>query len=514
MHQMQKMTPKYLPLLILAWIPMAHADVSAATYAQQPAQDRTKFIAELDAITAETVAKFNEQAPAAEFDPLLTRLSKLQVAPYRGAANGDPDALRAYGLQQFIAGWQDYLLRKDKAPDAANSSLQQLVSLASTVPIVPRTELMALMIKPEDLQASRQKKGNDLTAALTTKVVAALDTAKKPGDLDPIFAELADANNDRNGYGNISGRIQSLKYFVQNWQDYLTALAEGRINDARNDLHGLENPNYDASFYPRSKILAAKDALPPAPPPAMLSLNRPEMLTLDNLDEFIGQLAALRNNPAFAAMNEGGLEQAAVNLKDAYVQVKAGRGKEVLGNPVMTFNPYGTGRFTEALSALWNKVKLLAAPDVIEAPATAKPTDKDTLSTYFERTLVGAISAKDWGLATRVLKTEQVVIPQMSGDAAEDLIGIRSLVVGGHHEVAGQWAEAVACYTGALNSTGSHLPVNELSDRLHLIQKKYPDDYAAGLKLPDPSRPQVNPYTPRGNPSMGTYPNGQPIPGR
>jgi hypothetical protein len=508
------MTPKYLALLILAFVPLARADVPAAANAQQPAQDRTKITAELDAITAEAVAKFNAQAPAADFDPLLTRLSKLPVSSYRGAVSGDPDALRAYGLQQFIAGWQDYLIRKDSAPEGANNSLQQLVALASTVPIVPRTTLMGLMIKPEDLQVSRQKKANDLAAALTAKVVGAIDTAKKPGDLDQVFAQLADANNNRNDFGSSSGKIQNLKYFVQNWQDYLAALASGRINDARNDLKGLENPNYDASFYPRSKILSALDAMPPAPPPPMLSLDRPEMLTLDNLGEFIGQLAALRNNPAFTAMNEGGVEQAAVNLKDAYSQVKAGRGKDVLGYPMMTFNPYNTGRFTEALWNLWNKVRVLAAPDAIEAPPTARPTDKDTLSTYFERTLVGAISAKDWELATRVLKMEQVVAPQTSGDAAEDLVGIHALVIGGHHEAAEQWAEAVACYTGALNSTGSHLPVNELSARLHRIQKDHPDDYAAGLKLPDPSRPQVNAYMPRGNPNAATFPNGQPIPGR
>jgi hypothetical protein len=514
MYQMQNMTPKFLLPLILACLPVAHADVPAAAIALQPAQDRAKIAAELDAITTETVAKFNAQAPAADFDPLLTRISKLQLATFRGPASGDPDALRAYGLQQFIAEWQDYLLQKDKAPEAANSSLQQLVSLASTFPIVPRTALMALMINPEDMQASRQKKANDLTAGLTAKVVAALDTAKKPCDLDPVFAELANASNNRNDYGNSSGKIQNLKHFVQNWQDYLAALAAGRISDAHNDLKGLENANYDTSFYPRSKILAAMDSLPPAPPPPMLSLDRPEMLTLDNLDEFLGQLAALRNNPAFAAMNEGGVEQSAVNIKDAYAQVKAGRGKEVLGNPMMNFNPYGTGRYAEALTELWSRVRLLAAPDAIEAPATAKPTDKDTLSTYFERTLVGAISAKDWDLATRVLKTEQVVIPQVSGDAADDLVGIRALVIGGHHEVAGQWAEAVACYTGALNSTGSHLPVTELSHRLHLIQKSHPDDYAAGIKLPDPSRSQGNPFMSRGNPNIATFPNGQPIPGR
>jgi hypothetical protein len=96
----------------------------------------------------------------------------------------------------------------------------------------------------------------------------------------------------------------------------------------------------------------------------------------------------------------------------------------------------------------------------------------------------------------------------------KDLIGIHALIVGGNHDAAGQWAEAVACYTGALNSTGPHLPVKELSDRLHLIQASHPDDYAAGLKMPDPARFQVNPYMSRGNPNMPAFPNGQPIPGR
>lgn len=484
-------------LVLLGCAPLAQAKSSAPALEQPKATGRAAIAEELDAINAETVSKFNAHAPAADFDPLLTRIGKLQLISARGGMGQDPDALRAYGLQQFISGWQDYLLQKEKAPEAANSSLQQLVTLAAMFPIVPRTSLMALMVKPEDLQAARQKKGDDLMAALTAKVVTTIDAARKPSDLDDLFAELSQAANNRNDYGNSNGKIQNLKYFVQNWQDYLSAVATGRTSDARNDLHGLENPNYDASFYPRSKLLAALDALPPEPPHAMLHLNRPEMITLDNLDEFIGQLVALRNNPAFAAMNEGGLEQAAVNLKQAYEEVKAGHSKEVLGNPMISFNPYGTGRFTDALSKLWNKVRLLAAPDAIGAPATAKPTDKDTLATYLERTLVGAIAAKDWALATRILKTEQVVIPQDSVDAGEDLIGIRALVIGGNHEAAEQWAEAVAVYTGALNSTGRHLPVKELSVRLHRIQKAHPEDYAAGLKLPDPSRVPTNAYMPR-----------------
>jgi hypothetical protein len=493
------MTAKHISLLLLflGCAPLALAELTAPVATQLKATDRARIVEELDAISAETVSKFNAQAPAADFDPLLTRISKLQLASIRGGMVQDPDAIRAYGLQQFIAGWQDYILQKEKAPEAANNSLQQLVALASSFPIVPRTSLMALMVKPEDLQAARQKKGNDLLTALTTKVVTSIDAARKPSDLDDLFAELSQVNISRNDYGNSSGKIQNLKYFVQNWQDYLAAVTTGRIADARNDLHGLENPNYDASFYPRSKILAALDALPPAPPPKMLSLDRPEMLTLDNLDEFIEQLAALRNNPGFAAMNESGVEPAAVNLRQAYILVKAGRGKEVLANPMINFNPYGTGRYADALLELWDKVKLLAAPEAIDAPADAKPTDKDTLSTYFERTLVKAIATKQWALATRILRTEQVVIPQMSGDAEEDYIGLRALNIGRNREVAEQWAEAVAIYTGALNTTGSHLPVKELSDRLHLIKKLHPEEYAAGLKLPDPSRTQMNSYMPR-----------------
>jgi hypothetical protein len=504
------MTTRRISLLVvLACVPMARAELTAPASTQPTATDRTRIVVELDAISAEVASKFNAQAPASAFDPLLVRLSKLQLTSIRGGMVQDPDAIRAYGLQQFIAGWQDYLLQRANAPEAANNSLQQLVALASSFPIVPRTSLMALMAKPEDFQAARQKRGDELLAALTAKVVAGVDAAKKPGDLDDLFVELSKANDRRNDFGNSSGKIQNLKYFVQNWQDYLAAVAGGRITDARNDLHGLENPNYDASFYPRSKLLAALDALPPAPPPAQLYLDRPEMVTLDNLDEFIGQLEALRNNPAFAAMNEGGVEPSALNLKQAYTQVKAGLGKEVFVNPMVNFNPYGTGRYSDALSELWNKVKLLAAPEAIEAPATAKPTDRDTLATYLERTLIGAIADKDWALATRILKTEQVAIPQIASDATEDLIGIRALVIGGNHEAAGQWSEAVAAYTGALSSTGRHLPVKELSDRLNRIQKMHPDDYAAGLKLPDPSRVPANVYVPRAfDPNASMLPTG------
>jgi hypothetical protein len=167
----------------------------------------------------------------------------------------------------------------------------------------------------------------------------------------------------------------------------------------------------------------------------------------------------------------------------------------------------GLGRYTEAIASLWLKVRLEAAPDAIEAPAKAsRPTSNDTMAGYLERSLVDAIAAKDWAFASRILKMEQIVTPSMGGDAMDDLIGIRALIVGGNHEIAGQWDEAVAIYSNALNSTGPHLPLNELSSRLHNIQIAHPDDYAAGLKLPDPTAQQagaINAYRARaGLPGM------------
>jgi hypothetical protein len=482
------MKSKYLPLLIFVCTPLVHADLPAGTSIS--IQDQAKAD-ELDAISADIAVKFNAMAPAAAFDPLLARIGKLQLASIRGMSQ-DPMAVRAYGLQQFIAGWQDYLLQKDKAPESANNSLQQLVALSATITVIPRTTLLGMAIKPEDMQAARLKKANDFMTALTDKVVATIDAAKSPSDLDPLFAEISQAANNRNDYGSNNNRVQNLKYFVQNWQDYLAAIKDGRITDARTDLHGLENPNYDASFYPRSKILAAINSLPPAPPPRMLSLAKPEQVTLDNLDSFLAQIMALRDNAAFKAEGENGLEQAVVNLKQAYTDVKAGRGKDVLSNPMINANAFGgLGRYNDAIAQLWLQVKLQAAPDAIDAPATmAKPTDKDTFASYLEHSLVAAIASKDWALATRILRTEQVTTP---ADAAEDLVGIHALIIGGNHEAADQWAEAVGSYTSALNSTGRHLPIKELSARLLAIQKAHPDEYAAGLKLPDPTLQRKRP---------------------
>jgi hypothetical protein len=172
---------------------------------------------------------------------------------------------------------------------------------------------------------------------------------------------------------------------------------------------------------------------------------------------------------------------------------------------MMNLNPNGTGEYAGVLAELWSRVKLMAAPAAIEAPAAAKPTAQDNLSSYLERTLAAAIDAKDWALATRVLNVERITVPQMSGDASEDLTGLRALMVGINHEATGQWAEAVAWYTAALNTTGPHLPIRELSDRLHRIQKEHPDDYAAGLKLPDPSLLAPSPYTQRSLNQHGAF---------
>ena len=495
-------------LLAVPFTPSLKAEMPIEQLAGRSAREMAQQTHEVDAVTAEMVAKFHALAPAREFDGLLKRLSAIPVSPYgtRGGVSGDELLLteKVIGARAFITGWQDYLIQRDLGnSQQAAGTLQQLVAASAAFTAIPRSELIELQSHSPiaDKSVAKAQEARTRLEKLTTRVVDVIENARDPGDLDVLAAEIgAMPPPPYNGYQrdeDYAKRVQNLKYFVQNYQDYLAAVHAGKALDAQRDLQGLSNPNYDASFYPRSRILDLMSAAPKVDEPT-LPLFKPSAVNLENLDEFISQLAALHGNAAFMAKNETGLEPAAMAVRRQLEQIRSGTPRA--GSQSVSFGPSygGLGEYEFAFARMDGQLDLLSAPISIGAPADLQPSKDETLAAYLDRVLNAALARKDWTLALHTADFRRDTRERAGNreSASNDAQALYSFTRGLNFEAAEQWVDAVINFTNVLNFPGSIFPLSEVTSRLAKIKAAHPSEYDAAKaallrRITDPQQGQT-----------------------
>jgi hypothetical protein len=458
---------------------------------------RAKRSKEVASLVTDLVAKFNARAPAKDFDELIKRASDLMG----GGQNAYRDPAGSETLQevsQFAAEWQDYLIQSQLGrPQPAAEAMRQLVQLSVRFTAIPRSTLVGIQNTPvADSGAGGDEQERAKFDQIVVRVVAAIDAAKVPADLDPILGEIGPArlNFGQNPQAYAAAqRFENVKTFVRKWQDYLNAVQQGKAPEAHRLLTELASPNYDASFYPRSRILARMSESVKAPdsPARSNLLMDPDSLTMDNLRVLESQIDALNDPKYMTDHNEGFLRNAISRIGSVRDQVKAGdlrTGVSALQNiGMMGIGSSQTGDYSNALRSLNEQLVKESLPPYLGVPADLKPDAKESIPDYMERVIEHAISAKDWPLAYRAVQARRDIGP-IAGSPEEitaDINGFRAMIAAMDKEEASQWAESVSSYMEALNSTGRHLPVKEIGERLARIQREHPAEFEKGKSMPD-----------------------------
>jgi len=449
---------------------------------------KARRASEADAIVRELADKFNSRAPAQDFDSLLKRISAFTPSPYAQ----DPASAELEGAMEFITHWQDYLVQSSQGKQReAENSLQALVQLAARFTAVPRSALMTLQSNPPANEAATAMERQEKTRvdSMVAKAVAAIDSAKTAADLDPLIAELAAVPLEGIG-GNYPGggvlpstrRLDNVKLFVREWQEYLAAAHSGKPTEAMRILQDLANPRYDASFYPRSKVLELMGHPVSA---AAGPLIAPDALTIDNLREFDRQLISLNGTGYLADHGAPQLEQVVSQLCAALGQVRAGNPANAVSNArnsVVGF--YQAGDYAGAIARVTDQIVLLALPAYIEAPAAFAPLPKESAKSYLERVLKGAVASENWELAYRAVLARGELSSRMGGsaDTMADTEVLRDMILATNQEAAQQWADCTTSYLDALRSLSTLVPAKEIGDRLERIKAEHPEDYESGRK--------------------------------
>ena len=474
---------------------VAEIEVLLARFREADLAATTKRNDEVNSIVKDLTDRFNAHAKAQDYDELLRRISNLTSATAMSSAYGNPHQI-AWGqhiedVRTFVSGWQEYLVASAQGnTQQAASQLGQLIQLTSRFTAIPRSTLLNLQVPlvtpdPEAIQAEQNARNEKFAA----KFVAEIDAAKVPSDLDAALSQ----DGPTNRYGAQAFQGYSTKEFVRKWQDYLAAVQAGNDLEAQKILKGLA-ANSDSTYYPRSRILARLSALAKASGSRSRSglLMDPASLTLDNLRTLLLQIDALGSDPSFLYEHgEANLRNAVGHLASAVDQVKTGDLKSgVLANQftgTASLSVEQVGEYSQVLNRLYDHVTVAALPGYIDVPSDLKPEPMEGPATYLDRLIRGAVAARDWQLAFRAVQVRSQIGPAAGNPDMEmaDLQGFRSMITAMDKEQASQWTDAVAGYLDALNSTSSHLPVDEIGSRLVRIQKEHPDDYAKAKTLPD-----------------------------
>ena len=441
----------------------------------------------LDPILGDLRAKMVARAPAKDFDILLARLAKVNVP--RNTYGDSPASVMLNQTRDFVARWQDYLTQSDQGNfDMATNTLNALVNMSSALPIVPRSELLAIQAQNVARAAAvREQRLSELRqrfADLKRREVAVLDTAQTAADLDSILSDLSpnrfgDANL---GYSpelrEMQTQAETMRRLALRWQDYLTLRGAGSTVAALEILRSLANDGAYDDVFPRSRILErinGKDgmaAIKPERPPDIA----PDALTLETVDQLAEQLGPPRATGGYAGVLSGVVQV----LSNAKLELKNGNPQPAVA--LLNNGNFGqqTAPYTSALVRIKTQLVMAALPGYLRAPDGFTPAADETLPAYLSRLLKRANETQDWPLAYRVLMVVRSSPWEMPGsDLSLDVASYAEFFAGLNMEKTGQVGPAVRSYLDSLRVAGPDLPREEIGRRLRQLKQDHPKDVEA-----------------------------------
>ncbi len=454
-----------------------------------------------DTLIQELQAAVAANAPVKTYDAILLKLSAIGVTSNRDryVANPKIEVIRA-----FTTHWQDYLYALAQGNfDQAGQTLRQMIQEAALLPIIPRSELMALQDK---LAAQSAEADKTILAPLLKGLEDALAKANGPSDLDPLLVAISSAQTrevqlhpNRNSGGGALRTMQELRQFVNHWQEYLSLRDSGKSQEAQNALRNLTSEGgygiSEITAQYRSQILKKLNepgaASKNTPPPTLAvmkptytapveSLTKPGDLKLENLDAFASLLSVVerpgQNN------EHPRLSQAVETLIKARNNIRSRDSVQAVRALTFTMTAdlftSGTGAYAVVLDGLRQQLLIQSFATLLESRLPDAPGEN--ANEFLKRYINAQLAAKDWPNVYKAMGFARMLDPQqLEYRSAEPAFA--SLTAGLNQEVGEQYAMAVRSYVEALASTSPLVPMKDITVRLNKIKEEHPKEYADGM---------------------------------
>jgi hypothetical protein len=351
------------------------------------------------------------------------------------------------------------------------------------------------------LRSQREEKEKKYAAEIDDSLKQAIEAARsatKPADLDEAVRKLSEWQHRSDDSQSSSWSIRSqnrvgpVLRFVTQWQDYLSKMEMGEINDARSILTDLSNQDTTFSVLPRSVLLAKINALAKTSVKTNPAEQNEERLKAKSaqIEEILNQIATPEDlHPAvdrirkiYAELPRGLSSEVSQVLQDlgtldqAYTDFKAGLSTRisVLVPQPASFQPHQnlTAKLRAALIAVVLP-RYLGLPDEIAVKAEEGPIR------FLNRVTADAVTRQDFLLAAKARATE-IFLREGSQVTAENSQA-QAYVTACNQEAVQQYTLAVMNYQKALASPTVLIPPKIIGDRLAAIKAAHPQEYQQGF---------------------------------
>ncbi|HEX4138871.1 MAG TPA: hypothetical protein VHY09_00870 [Candidatus Methylacidiphilales bacterium] len=345
----------------------------------------------------------------------------------------------------------------------------------------------------------------------------AVNSAKKAEDLDPVLFDLQKYQSSGGfGFGVAVGtsvapsnqdllrQLIAALEFTKQWQNYLSHLASGDVQQARNDLQTLSQNNAGPSLIPRSRILAlmtgqqtmSPAVTAPAPAPEVPEAQKiiDGINTLDDLPTALSKLNDMSQQDEVARE----CAQHLAPMVEVYEDLKNGLPTSV--NIDFMGGLSGAGVSVKA-NGLLLKFILQHYFDTYKG---APPSADETPAAYATRVKNDALAGQDWALLKKALTAHAYLYRNVAQGSMPDdeAAGVDLVITGLNQNQAGQYALAVESFLNALKSGTLDVPAKFIGGQLDAIKRDHPNEYDQGMEsYLTPLVPQ-QPYYPGMNPAM------------
>ena len=337
----------------------------------------------------------------------------------------------------------------------------------------------------------------------------AVNSANKAEDLDHVLFDLQKYEN--NGVGGLTvapGNVDLQRQliaaleFTKQWQNYLSHLAAGDANQARNDLQALSQNEFGPGLIPRSRILElmhSTQAPAPASDAPAPEVSAPQKIVdgINTLDDLPTALSKLND---LAAQDEIARDYAQhlAPMVEVYEDLKNGLPTSV--NIDFMGGLSGAGISVKANSLLLKFI----LQHYFDTYKGAPPRDDETPATYAARVKNDALAGQDWALLKKALTAHAYLYRNvaMGGAPDDEAVGLDHMITAINQDEAGQFALATESFLDALKAGSLDVPAKFIGGQLDALKRDHSAEYDAGMQAYLSPVVNGNPYFPGMNPAM------------
>ncbi len=424
----------------------------------------------------------------------LKEAMKAEIADKASKANAAGIPASSGDFAYRSAGAVEVMLSNipDMGSGEAQASLQQLLPMFSSDAVEKAGQDLL-----GEIHRERQAKMDAYIASVDEIIKSASPIvlkATKASDLDQLLVDLQKVQEQARENSVMDQALQretqraaAAYQFVAGWQDYLSEVANGKVEQAQNELRSLAQNNFGESMVPRSEILDRVNKLAPSAatgpggaPESSSTLAKEIAEGIQSLDDMAPALQRIKALPP--AQGDYDLSRISQTL-DRFV---TDYGNTKAGLPVV-FN-FGFPAFEPQFNnpKLYTKLWIFFLEHEFDAYKGPPAVEGESPLQFLDQVFADAEQREDWHelqqayLAHAYLQRNSLF---STGTSPHDTTGFEFMLAGLNQETAGQYAAAVLSYEQALKFPDTYLPAKFIGGRLNNIEKDHLDEYTKGLQL-------------------------------